>query len=117
MKFGLSMSLEKSSEAGRIYLMYLNLTTHSAYTLLEGLPLPAELAQAAKTGGMIALGLTDHRTLTGAIEFVHACHQAEIQPVLGLEIDLETGRLPLLASSVETLIFGDKKTTSHQTLL
>lgn len=81
--------------------MYIHLTTHSAYSLLEGLPLPAELAQAAKAGGMTALGLTDHRTLTGAIEFIHACQEAEIQPILGLEIDLDSGRLPLLATSLE----------------
>lgn len=79
--------------------MYLHLTTHSAYSLLEGLPLPAELAQAAKASGMPALGLTDHRTLTGAIEFVHACKEADIQPILGLEIDQEMGRLSLLATS------------------
>lgn len=80
--------------------MYVHLTTHSAYSLLEGLPLPAELAQAARAGGMSALGLTDHRTLTGAIEFVRACQEAEIQPILGLEIDLKMGRLPLLATSL-----------------
>jgi DNA-directed DNA polymerase III PolC len=81
--------------------LYLHLTTHSAYSLLEGLPLPVELAQAAKASGMPALGLTDHRTLTGAVEFVHACKEAEIQPILGLEIDLEMGRLPLLATSMD----------------
>jgi DNA-directed DNA polymerase III PolC len=81
--------------------MYIHLTTHSAYSLLEGLPLPVELAQAAQASGMTALGLTDHRTLTGAIEFVHACRDAGIQPILGLEIDLEMGRLPLLATSLE----------------
>lgn len=81
--------------------MYLHLTTHSAYSLLEGLPIPAELAQAAKASGMTALGLTDHRTLTGSIEFIHTCQDAGIQPILGLEIDLEMGRLPLLATSME----------------
>jgi len=81
--------------------MYINLTTHSAYSLLEGLPLPAELAQAAKAGGMTTLGLTDHSTLTGSIEFVHACRQAAIQPILGLEIDLQMGRLPLLATNMD----------------
>jgi hypothetical protein len=38
---------------------------------------------------MPALGLTDHRLLTGAVEFVTACTRAGIRPVLGLEIDLE----------------------------
>ncbi|MFO7585274.1 MAG: PHP domain-containing protein, partial [Anaerolineales bacterium] len=82
--------------------MYIHLTTHSAYSLLEGLPLPSELAQAAKASGMTALGLADHRTLTGAIEFVRACKQADIQPILGLDVDLATaGRLPLLAECLE----------------
>ncbi len=82
--------------------MYVHLTTHSAYSLQEGLPLPADLAQAAAADGMPALGLTDHRLLTGAVEFVTACRDAGVQPVLGLEIDPEPGgRLSLLAMSLE----------------
>jgi DNA polymerase-3 subunit alpha len=69
--------------------MYIHLTTHSAYSLQEGLALPIELAQAAKASGMPALGLTDHRLLSGAVEFVKACREVGVQPVLGLEIDLE----------------------------
>jgi len=79
--------------------MFLHLTTHSAYSLQEGLLSPSELVQAAQTHGMPALGLTDHRLLTGSVEFVHACQENGIQPVLGMEIDLETGRLALLATS------------------
>ena len=85
--------------------MYVHLTTHSAYSLQEGLPLPAELAQAAAAAGMPALGLTDHRLLSGAVEFVTACKEAGVQPLLGLEIDLnlagQTGPLALLAMSME----------------
>jgi DNA polymerase-3 subunit alpha len=81
--------------------MYLHLTTHSAYSLQEGLPLPAELAQAAAEDGMPAIGLTDHRLLTGAVEFVNACKAARVQPILGLEIDLESGPLALLAINSE----------------
>ena len=81
--------------------MFTHLTTHSAYSLQEGLSTPKELAHAAKAQGMPAIGLTDHRLLIGAVEFVHACKEAEIQPLLGLEIDLSTGRLPLLAASQE----------------
>jgi DNA polymerase III alpha subunit len=71
--------------------MYIHLTAHSAYSLQEGLALPAELAQAAAAAGMPALGVTDHRLLSGAVEFVTACKEADVQPLLGLEIDLETG--------------------------
>jgi DNA polymerase III subunit alpha len=81
--------------------MYIPLITHSAYSLQEGLPLPAELVQAAQTQELPALGLTDHRLLTGAVEFVQACRKAGLQPILGLEIDLETGPLALLAMSLE----------------
>jgi DNA polymerase III alpha subunit len=63
--------------------------------------IPAELAQAASTHGMEALGLTDHRLLSGSIEFAIACKQAGVQPILGLEIDLEEGMLSLLATSLE----------------
>lgn len=80
--------------------MHIHLTTHSAYSLQEGLPLPDELAQAARADGMPALGLTDHRLLTSAVEFVLACKRAEIQPVLGLEIDFATTRLSLLAENL-----------------
>jgi DNA-directed DNA polymerase III PolC len=80
--------------------MYVPLTAHSAYSLQEGLSLPAELAQAAAAEGLPALGLTDHRLLTGAVEFVSACKAAGVQPVLGLEVDLETGPLALLAMSM-----------------
>jgi len=73
--------------------MFIHLTTHSAFSLQEGLPLPSDLAQAAQAEGMPALGLTDHRLLSGTVEFVTACKRAGLQPILGLEIDLEAGPL------------------------
>lgn len=79
--------------------MTIHLTTRSAYSLQEGLATPAELVQAAQAQGMTALGLTDHNLLTGAVEFVTACKDAGIQPILGLEVDLERGPLQLLAMS------------------
>ena len=62
---------------------------------------PTDLVQAANACGMSVLGLTDHRLLTGTVEFVKACKDAGIQPVIGLEIDLEQGPLQLLATSTE----------------
>ena len=62
---------------------------------------PTDLFQAGKACGMSALGLTDHHMLTGTVEFAKACQDAGIQPVIGLEIDLEQGQLQLLATSVE----------------
>jgi len=57
--------------------------------MLQALPTPEALAQAAQAGGMSALAITDHVSLTGAVEFVHACQKTGIQPILGTEIILE----------------------------
>jgi DNA-directed DNA polymerase III PolC len=81
--------------------MFIHLRTHSAYSLQEGLLQPEEIARAAATNGMPAVGLTDHRLLTGSVEFVTAAKQAGVQPILGMEIDLESGPLSLLAMSME----------------
>jgi DNA-directed DNA polymerase III PolC len=81
--------------------MYIHLTTHSTYSLQEGLMTPAELVQAAQANGMPALGLTDHNLLTGAIEFVTACKTANLQPIIGFQINLNDGPVHLLATSVE----------------
>ncbi|HMN00528.1 MAG TPA: DNA polymerase III subunit alpha [Anaerolineales bacterium] len=79
--------------------MFVHLTAHSAYSLQEGLATPSELVRGARESGMTALGLTDHRLLTGAIEFMVACRQDGIQPILGLEINLDSGPLSLLATN------------------
>jgi DNA polymerase III subunit alpha len=81
--------------------MFIHLTAHSAYSLQEGLALPAELVEAAVSAGLSSLGLTDHRLLTGTVEFVAACQKSGIQPVLGLEIDHASRPLSLLAASME----------------
>ena len=67
---------------------YAHLNAHSCYSLLEGLPLPEELAAAAQKDGLPALALTDHNLLTGTVPFYQACQRAGIQPILGLEVDL-----------------------------
>src|SRR3990172_1811339 len=81
--------------------MFIHLAAHSSFSLSEGLASPEELAQAAKAHNMPALGLTDHRLLAGSIEFVSACREAGVQPILGLEIDLSHGNLALLAASLD----------------
>jgi len=82
-------------------LMYVHLTTHSAFSLQEGLATPAQLVKAAQATNMPALGLTDHNLLTGVIEFVTACKAAGIQPIIGLEIHLNNGPASLFATSLE----------------
>jgi len=62
---------------------------------------PVELVQAAVANDMPAIGLTDHKMLTGTIEFVNACREAGIQPLIGLEVNLERGPIQLLATNME----------------
>ncbi len=77
------------------------LRTHSYFGFLESLFSPQALAATAREQGIPCLGLTDHRFLTGSIEFYEACLDVEIKPILGLEIDLSfeghSSRLALLA--------------------
>ncbi len=81
--------------------MYIHLTTHSAFSLQEGLLTPVDLVQAAQTDGMPAMGLTDHNLLTGVIVFATACKAAGIQAIIGLEINLNDGPVNLLATGLE----------------
>ena len=66
---------------------FIHLRSHSYYSFLRGLPSPQELANTAVDLGMAALALTDHHSLSGAIEFQDACQQAGIKPILGLEVE------------------------------
>ncbi len=82
--------------------MLCQLNTHSCFSLLEGLPTPEALVEEAVRQEMPALGLTDHRMLSGAVEFYQACQKAGVQAVIGLEVDLAWGesreRVSLLAA-------------------
>lgn len=69
--------------------MFVHLHTYSYYSFLRGLPSPKDLAQTAARLGMPALALTDYMGMTGAIEFYDACHDAGVQPVLGLECPIQ----------------------------
>jgi DNA polymerase-3 subunit alpha len=66
---------------------FIHLRSHSYYSFLRALPSPKILAEMAANLGMPALGLTDHHSLSGAVEFQDACSQAGIHPILGLEVD------------------------------
>ncbi len=64
---------------------FVNLHTHSHFSLLDGLARLDGLVQAAKAYGMPALALTDHGALYGAIEFYRVCTAAGIKPIIGVE--------------------------------
>jgi DNA polymerase-3 subunit alpha len=88
---------------------FIHLRTHSYYSFLRALSSPKGLVEAAASAGMDSLGLTDHHSLSGAVEFFDACTEAGVRPILGLEVDtalppliepLEPGCLTLLAMNM-----------------
>ena len=79
--------------------MYHQLTTLSAYSLLQStIKIPRYIA-AAKKAGYKVLGLADHNVLYGALEFYQQCQNAGIKPVIGVLFDCTFGtstmRFPL----------------------
>jgi DNA polymerase-3 subunit alpha len=64
---------------------FVNLHTHSHFSLLDGLARIEGLVQRARSYGMSALALTDHGALYGSIEFYKACKAAGIKPIIGVE--------------------------------
>ncbi|MBV9122775.1 MAG: DNA polymerase III subunit alpha, partial [Planctomycetes bacterium] len=71
---------------------FVHLHCHSHYSLLDGASRIPELVARARELGMNALALTDHGNLYGAIEFYRECRAAGINPILGYEAYVATGK-------------------------
>src|SRR3989442_1713135 len=71
---------------------FVHLPCHSHYSLLDGASRIPELVSHAKELGMNALALTDHGNLYGAIEFYRECRSAGLNPILGYEAYVATGK-------------------------
>src|SRR3954466_8311714 len=71
---------------------FAHLHCHSHYSLLDGANRIPELVAHAKGLGMNALALTDHGNLYGAIEFYRECKEAGLNPILGYEAYVATGK-------------------------
>ena len=62
---------------------YIELHTHSYYSLLDGVPSPEDLVEQAAALSMPALALTDHNALYGAAHFWKAATRVGIKPIFG----------------------------------
>ena len=67
---------------------YAELHCHSAYSFLDGVSLPEELAQRASELGYGAIALTDHNSLSGSMELAQAAKAHRLRAIHGAEIDL-----------------------------
>ncbi len=64
---------------------FVHLHNHTQYSLLDGLTKVPKLIEYVKMNGMKAVAMTDHGTLSGAVEFYKAAKQDDIKPVIGME--------------------------------
>lgn len=64
---------------------YVNLHNHTHYSLLDGLTKIKPMVKLIKDMGMEAVAITDHGTLSGAIEFYEEAHSQGIKPLIGME--------------------------------
>ncbi len=80
---------------------YAELHCHSAYSFLDGVSLPGELARRAGELGYRALALTDHNSVSGAMELAQVAGDCGVKAIHGAELDLVDGRhLTLLVRDV-----------------
>ncbi|MGO9490229.1 MAG: DNA polymerase III subunit alpha [Solirubrobacteraceae bacterium] len=67
---------------------YVELHCHSAYSFLDGVSLPEELAARAGELGHTALALTDHNSVSGSMELAQTAPEHGVRAIHGAEIDL-----------------------------
>ncbi|HEV7528764.1 MAG TPA: DNA polymerase III subunit alpha, partial [Solirubrobacteraceae bacterium] len=71
---------------------YVELHCHSAYSFLDGVSLPDELAHSASELGHRALALTDHNSVSGSMELAQTGADHGVRAIHGAEVDLVGGR-------------------------
>lgn len=64
---------------------YVHLHNHTHHSLLDGLSKVPELVGRVKELGMEACAITDHGTMSGAIEFYKEAKKQGIKPIIGIE--------------------------------
>jgi DNA polymerase-3 subunit alpha len=64
---------------------YVHLHNHTQYSLLDGLTKVPALIERVKELGMDSVAMTDHGTMSGAIEFYKAGKSAGVKPIIGME--------------------------------
>jgi error-prone DNA polymerase len=91
---------------------YVELHCHSAYSFLDGVSLPEELAQRAGELGYEAIALTDHNSVSGSMELAVLAEEHGVRAIHGAEIDVAVDAAGLGAPAR-----GDSTQTRHITLL
>ena len=100
---------------------FVHLHVHSDYSLLDGFSNIRKLIARASELGMPAVGLTDHGTMFGVIEFYNEAIKAGIKPIVGIEAYLAARgmaqRDPMLDKRSSHLLLLAENQTGYQNLL
>lgn len=64
---------------------YVHLHNHTHHSLLDGLTKLPDLVSSVKDFGMEAVAITDHGTMSGALEFYKEAKDVGVKPVIGME--------------------------------
>ena len=68
---------------------FINLHQHTTHSLLDGCADIEALVTRAKLLNMSSLAITDHGTLSGALEFYLECKKQGVNPIVGVEMYLD----------------------------
>jgi len=71
-----------------VFVSYVELHCHSAFSFLDGASLPEELVATALEHGHRTLALTDHNTVSGSMEFAQAAGSLGLRAIHGAEVDV-----------------------------
>ncbi|AVK63096.1 DNA polymerase III subunit alpha [Lactobacillus sp. CBA3606] len=96
-------------------MQYIPLQVMSTFSLLQSTSTVTDLVQAAKQQGYPALALTDVDVMYGIVDFYNACRQAEITPILGINLTLASQRPE--SEQTFSLIVLAKDWTGYQALM
>lgn len=76
----------KDTEVGLLQASdFVHLHNHTYHSVLDGMTKVQDLVNKVKDTGMEAVAITDHGTMSGAIEFYKAAQDADIKPIIGIE--------------------------------
>ena len=65
---------------------FVHLHLHSDYSLLDGACDVEKLVDRVHELGMLAVAMTDHGNIFGAVHFVNAAHKVGVKPIVGCEL-------------------------------
>ncbi|MGB9868122.1 MAG: DNA polymerase III subunit alpha [Bacillota bacterium] len=70
---------------------FAHLHVHSPFSFLDGASRIEELSSAAAASGVVAVALTDHNNLSGAVRFKEAMQETGVKAIQGAEVTVEGG--------------------------